>query len=165
MATLVLQLVALLLIFAASLHDIVARTVPNGFPLALMLVGLISAIVGGHLAGSFVAGGATFVTTALCWRQGWIGGGDVKLLGATALLLPPSSVPIFIAASTIAGGGLSLLYIALGLVVTRPSGPRPSGLVARALRAERWRVSRRGPLPYICAVFAGFSFVLLGALP
>ncbi len=32
-----------------------------------------------------LAAGAVFVLSALCWRRGWMGGGDVKLLGAAAL--------------------------------------------------------------------------------
>jgi len=74
-------------------------------------------------------------------------------------------VPAFIAASAIAGGVLGLMYLMLGHLVAAQAGPCPSGLLARVLRAERWRLSRRGPLPYVCAIFGGFSFVLLGAYP
>jgi hypothetical protein len=34
------------------------------------------------------------------------------------------------------------------------------------LRAERWRISRGGPLPYACAIAFGFLFVVCnGAAP
>jgi prepilin peptidase CpaA len=34
-------------------------------------------------------------------------------------------------------------------------------LLARALRVERWRIHRGGPLPYACAIAAGGLFILL----
>ena len=151
--------------FGASLHDVATRTVPNGIPVALALLGVTCAMVCGHLGGSMVAGGTVFLSAMFCWRRGWLGGADVKLLGAAALLLPPEVVPAFIAASAIAGGVLGLMYLMLGHLVAAQAGPCPSGLLARVLRAERWRLSRRGPLPYVCAIFGGFSFVLLGAHP
>jgi prepilin peptidase CpaA len=150
---------------SASLHDIATRTVPNGISVALALLGVICAVTGGHLGGSTLAGGAVFVSAAFCWRRGWLGGADVKLLGAAALLLPPGTVPAFVAASAIAGGGLGFAYLVLGRFFSGPAGPRPVGLLARVLRAERWRFSRRGPLPYVCAILGGFSFVVLGAHP
>ena len=90
-----------------------------------------------------------------------MGGGDVKLLGAAALGMPASSVLTFIAAVAMAGGVLAVFYLlARRLMPFRPS-TRPKGMVARALRAERWRISRGGPLPYACAIAFGFLFVIL----
>src|SRR3954469_14320743 len=104
--TLSLQLLGLVLLLGASLHDIATRRVPNFMPIALAVLGLTCAIAGGHLGGAMLAGGAVFLSAAFCWRQGWLGGADVKLLGAAALLLSPNAVPAFIAASAIAGGAL-----------------------------------------------------------
>ena len=90
-----------------------------------------------------------------------MGGGDVKLLGATALAVPPGSVPTLVFVMGMAGGLLSLFYLAARRLVHAPSATRPRSLIARALRVERWRIRRGGPLPYACAIAAGGLFVLL----
>ncbi len=147
------------LILAASLHDIATRTIPDRLVLALAAVGLTISVINGHVLGSLLAAGAIFVVTALCWRRGWIGGGDVKLLGAAALGLPPHSVFAFAAAVAFAGGLLAVLYLVARRLVPAPTSLRPAGLFARAVRVERWRISRGGPLPYACAIAVGVLFV------
>jgi prepilin peptidase CpaA len=155
----ILPIVCVALILAASLHDIVARTVPNRLSLALAIAGIATGAQNGHLFGSLLAAGIVFVVSAFCWRRGWMGGGDVKLLGAAALGMPPSSVLVFVATVAIAGGLLALFYLAARRLVPAPAPLRPAGLFARALRVERWRISRGGPLPYACAIAAGALFV------
>jgi prepilin peptidase CpaA len=157
----ILPIVCLGLILAASLHDIVARTVPNGLPLALALAGIAAGALDGYLFGSLLAAGIVFVLSALCWRRGWMGGGDVKLLGAAALGMPPSSVLTFVAAVAIAGGLLALVYLAARQFVSVSAAVRPDRLFARTMRVERWRIGRGGPLPYACAIAAGFLFVIV----
>jgi prepilin peptidase CpaA len=156
-----LPIAGLGLVLVASLHDIVARTVPNGLALALAVAGTAAAVLNGYLIGSFLAAGGVFVLSVFCWRRGWMGGGDVKLLGAAALGMPPSSVPMFVAAVAIAGGLLALVYLAARQLVSIPAAPRPNRLFARAMRVERWRIGRGGPLPYACAIAAGFLFVIV----
>jgi prepilin peptidase CpaA len=61
------------------------------------------------------------------------------------------------------GGELALFYRAMSYLVTRPAaGPR-RGFLARIAKAERWRLSRRGPLPYATAI-AGGSIIALSPL-
>jgi prepilin peptidase CpaA len=95
-----------------------------------------------------------------------MGGGDVKLLGAATLAMPPSSVLTFVAAVAIAGGLLATVYLvarrlvhAPAPLVHAPAPLRPNNLFDRAMRVERWRITRGGPLPYACAIAAGFLFV------
>lgn len=149
------------LLLMASLHDLVARTVPNWLAGALALVGVALRVVAGGLLAGVCAGVVVFVLAAICWRRGWMGGGDVKLLAASAIVVPPSLVVSFIAAVAICGGVLALLYLMAGRVVPPPQAARPQTLLARALRVERWRIRRGGPLPYACAIAAGGLFVLL----
>jgi prepilin peptidase CpaA len=158
---LVLQLGCVGMILAACLHDVVARTIPNGLVLALAAVGITTATIGGHFLGSFLAAGGVFIVSAVMWRRGWMGGGDVKLLGASTLGLAPGVVLPFIAAVAIAGGVLGVLYLGARLLVAAPAHVRPIGLFARAVRVERWRIGRGGPLPYACAIAAGVLFVTI----
>ena len=156
----ILPIVCLGLILAASLHDIVTRTVPNSLVLALAAAGVATGVMDGYVLGSLIAAGSVFFLSAFCWHRGWMGGGDVKLLGAAALGMPPNSIPAFVAAVAISGGLLALLYLAARPLVTSPASCLPNGLLARASRVERWRISRGGSLPYACAIAAGFLFVI-----
>ena len=149
-----LGLFSLGLVLAAAWHDLLARTVPNRLPVLLALVGLARLAAGAVFAGAF-----------LCWRRGWLGGGDVKLLAACALSVPPHLVPGLLAAIAIAGAGLALVYLAARRWVRPAGGARPAGLLARALRAERWRIARGGPLPYAVAIAIGVLAVLPPAPP
>ncbi len=90
-----------------------------------------------------------------------MGGGDVKLLGAAALGVPAGSVLTFVAAVAITGGLLAAIYLAARRFISFPRSLRPTPLFARAVRVERWRMRRGGPLPYACAIAAGALFVNL----
>ena len=104
-----------------------------------------------------------------------MGGADVKLLGAIAIVLPPGMVSLFVVAMSLAGAVHAVAYMLARRMVTRPPAlalapaatpPRAAQLLPRALRAERWRISRGGPLPYACAIAFGFLFVVCnGAAP
>jgi prepilin peptidase CpaA len=153
------------MLVVAALHDIVARTVPNGVALAIAVAGLISqaalSLMGeGQLLISLPAAAIVFILAALLWRRGLMGGADVKLFGASALLVPPIMVPSMVMCITIAGGVLALVYLVARHRLARPRGSKPGRLLARALRVERWRLRRGGPLPYAVAIACGVVFVM-----
>jgi prepilin peptidase CpaA len=150
----------LLLFIASSLHDLAARTIPDAFSIAIALLGATARILQNEIASGLIVALLLFGAAVFCWRRGWMGGGDVKLLGAAALALPPASVLLFVAVVALAGGVLAMMYLTARLVVPAPAALRPSGLLARAARVECWRIRRRGPLPYACAISAGFAFVV-----
>lgn len=151
-----------LLLVAAALHDVAARTVPDLCALLLAGAGIVARVADAHLMTGLLAGTAVFVAATICWMRGWVGGGDVKLLGAAALLVPPAAAGIFVLDVALAGGLLALTYILLRNVVPSPvvTGRRPRSLLARALRAERWRIHRNCPLPYASAIAAGALFCI-----
>ena len=151
--------IAALLIFAA-LRDIAARAVPNWVSVAILACGLaLHAATGGLLAGS-ICGLIVFVCAALVWHRGWLGGADVKLLGAAAAAVSPASVVPLLLAVSLAGGVLALIYLLLSACVPKPSPGRPGCIPARLLKAETWRIRRRGPLPYAVAIAAGGLFTI-----
>src|SRR5580765_3896245 len=130
--SIVLFAAATALLFAAA-HDVAVRTVPNLMSLIVALSGLGLNTLDGRLLTALFNGGIVFAGAWYCWRKGWIGGGDVKLLGACALLVPPAAVPEFMLSTAVAGGVLALLYFALswllrgGVRATRaPVRPRSS---------------------------------------
>jgi prepilin peptidase CpaA len=149
------------LLLAAGAEDIALRMVSNRLSLALALCGAALRWREGTLGVALIAALAVFVAAAFCWRRGWLGGGDVKLLGAASLFVPPGQIPALLLATALAGGVLALLYLALAALPapTPPRGPKAK-LIPRILRAERWRIRRHGPLPYASAIAAGAVFTL-----
>ena len=160
---------AALLIFAA-LHDIAARTIPNFVSVLLALIGLGLRTGNGEAGPALMLAAIVFVVCLACWLRGWMGGGDVKLLTASAVFVPPAMVGDMIVATMLAGGVIGLVYLVARTIarrsaaprpVRRAAGPWPIAFVARVLRAERWRLLRGCPLPYASAIAAGVLFVTL----
>jgi prepilin peptidase CpaA len=147
-------------VLLASVHDVAVRTVPNRVSLLVAAAGLGLNTLDGQLIPALSAGGLVFAGGWFCWRHRWIGGGDVKLLGACALLVPPASVAELVLATAMAGGVLALFYLALAQVLPGGVTPRPAGLIGRIWRAERRRIIRRLSLPYACAIAAGLLLTL-----
>ncbi len=152
------------LLLAAAWHDVAARIIPNWAPLGIAGLGLVLRAAQGQLAGGVLLGLIVFAAAAACWSRGWMGGGDVKLLAATAIFIPPLHIPELLAAVTLAGGAIALFYLAAKRLLARLSRalpPRPRRLPGRVLRVERWRLLRGGSLPYASAIAAGTLFVLV----
>jgi prepilin peptidase CpaA len=156
----VILLAGALLLFAA-VHDIAFRTIPDWVSALLMADGMLLRLLDHRLLAGLACGIAVFALAAICWRRGWLGGGDVKLLGATAILVPPSLVPGYIAAVAFAGGGLALLYLLLERIVPAPRPRHPVSLPWRVLNVECRRIRRRTSLPYATAISAAALLMLV----
>src|SRR4051794_17951629 len=129
-------MVALGVLAAAALHDIGFRTLPDTLSVILLACGAVVHIAAGDIAPAALAAIVVFAAAALAWRVGALGGGDVKLLGATAFVVPLAGVPTLLLGTALAGGVLALGFLALRPFVPANSSPRPSGLLARVLRTE-----------------------------
>jgi len=151
------------LLTAAALHDIGFRTLPDALSVALALCGLGLHVVLGDLVLALPVALAVFGAALLVWRAGALGGGDVKLLGAASLAVPLSAVPSLLLGTVLSGGVLALGFLALRPFVPAAPGRRPTPLLARVLRAEAWRIRRRGPLPYAVAIATGGIVSLLNS--
>ena len=156
-----LLLTACALLAFAMLRDIAFRSIPNMLCAAVASLALVMQAVAGDVPRSLIAGLIVFAVCVVCWLRGWLGGGDVKLLSAVALLPPPGSVPHLLANVAVAGGLLAACYLLLARIVPAPHGRAPMRIVPRILRAERWRISGRRSLPYGCAITLGAFVTLL----
>lgn len=146
-----------LLLLAAALNDVALRTIPNGASVALVLIGAALRLQDGGIVVGLLLAAAVFGVAVLCWQRGWMGG-DVKLLGATALVVPPLQVGSLLMLTALSGGVLAVLYLILSRGAARrpaawSAGPRaarramahlPRG--AAALR-PRHRIRRHNPAP------------------
>jgi prepilin peptidase CpaA len=148
---------------AAALSDVARRRIPNAIAAIVALAGLSRQLAGGGHAAAFALAATVGVLglATLLWLRGLLGGGDVKLLAAVALLVPAPAVPALLLAVAIAGGALSLLHLGLRATLPAPAARRPAGTLARALRCEAWRIRRGAPLPYGVAIAAGAAFVVI----
>jgi prepilin peptidase CpaA len=149
----------------AALHDVAFRTIPAGLSPAIAAAGVALRWLDQQLPAALLIAALVFAAGFLCWKRGWLGGGDVKLLAAATLALPPGLVMSFAVSVSLCGGGLALFYVLASQLVTRPQSARPVGLFARIVRAEQWRLRRRGPLPYALAIAAGFALTISGEHP
>ena len=138
------------------------RLVPNRVPAAIAVLGLALRITDGTVLSGLLAASVVFAVAAFCWRRGWLGGADVKLFGAGALLVPPGAASGFVLVSCLAGGVLAILYATLARFAPPPASVRPLSRLRRYLRVEQRRLQRRGPLPYATAIAAGAIIVVLG---
>ncbi|HUW80714.1 MAG TPA: prepilin peptidase [Acidocella sp.] len=163
MLTIGLSILASGLLVYAALHDLAARTVPNWLPAVLLLLGICARLADHSLLSGLIISGVTFVILFVIWMLGAMGGGDVKLWAATVLLIPPFLHPelTFFLRVVLFGGVLALVYLALCRIIPKPHASRDGGLLRRALRAEAWRIGRRAPVPYACAIAGGAIVTLL----
>ncbi len=155
-------LIATVLLVIAAMLDIAFRQVPNWLPAALAVDGLGLRLLSSELLIGAAAGASVFIVCALLWRRGLLGGGDVKLLGAAATVVPFHFVLSLILSVTLAGGVLALAYLAMRSIMPRPSPVRPSALLARIARVERRRIRQCRSLPYACAIATGAFITLAG---
>jgi prepilin peptidase CpaA len=147
----------------AALHDLAVRTVPNWLPALLLLLGICARLLDHDLLPGLLVAAIAFAVLFGIWIAGAMGGGDVKLWAAAVLLVPPGwqSQFTFFVHVVLAGGLLALVYLGLSLVVPRPRATHDGNRLRRFLRVEQWRIGRRGPLPYACAIAAGAIVALL----
>jgi prepilin peptidase CpaA len=150
----------------ASLRDIATRTIPDLIPAGLRVLGVAARLADHTALAALAASAAVFALGALCWRFGWVGGGDVKLLAACAWLASPICVPQLILFTALAGGALAALYLGLSLLAGAAGAPgasiRPRSVLARIARVEWWRIRHRASLPYGCAIATATLLTLYG---
>jgi prepilin peptidase CpaA len=143
--TLVAMLAGLLL--AAALRDWRSRTIPNWLNGAIALLAVPFWWASGLAAWPDVAiqvavAALLFGLFALAFRFGAMGGGDVKMVAALALWLPPPAVVQLLVIMSLAGGVLTLaMLIPHRLAKTAGQPEIPYGLAIAF--AGFWLISER----------------------
>ena len=118
-----------------------------------------------------LAAGGVFLILGTLAHYNFIGGGDVKLIAAVCLLVPPDGIPLLLIEIALAGGVLSCIYLAGGFLLRlTPSLYRVSpDFVHRSafrkwLRREEVRMARGYPMPYAVAILGGVTVHLMREL-
>jgi prepilin peptidase CpaA len=140
------------LVIAAALKDLASYTIPNWISVALTLAFAPAALaVGVSLASvglAYAVGVGVLMLAAGMFALGWIGGGDAKLMAASALWVGLRGLAPFALYTGLFGGAL-----ALGLVALRSAWIRP---ILGAAPAWARRLATPGEsAPYGVAIAAG----------
>jgi prepilin peptidase CpaA len=154
-----LHLIVLILgicIFAVVAYgDIRTRRIPNEMIVAILVLAAFRiAIDGDPRAGLFTLGASAtlFVSTFLLFWRGLLGGGDVKLIGATALLVGYHNLFEFLFVMSVSGA-----LIAVAVLARDRLGRRR----ATAPATEDQEKSARLTVPYGVAIAAAGMVSLL----
>jgi prepilin peptidase CpaA len=116
---------ASILLLIACYDDVRHRRIHDWLPIVVVLLALLKWLAAGQVAPAIsaaAAAGFVFAFSALLFCQGWVGGGDVKLAGATVFLLgAPKALPLLLLTAIIGG------IMAIGVLCSlRQSGVRPA---------------------------------------
>lgn len=145
----------LLLLYVATI-DVATRLIRNDICLVLALLGIAGQFAGSkQILESLIAATILFLLLFTIYQRGWIGGGDVKLLVALAIGLPPTGVIQLLTITALAGGVLALVHVMMRLLPYPRLAPAGSSRVRRVYAIERWRHLRHAPLPYGVAIACG----------
>jgi len=142
-----LAALAILLVVAAVI-DVRTLTISNRLNIAVALLALpfwwsVGLPLWPDAAVQIAVAGGVFVLFALAFYAGMMGGGDVKLAAALALWFSPVSTVRFLVITSIAGGVLTLLVLAVHRLRSREGRPEiPYGVAiaigALAILAQRF---------------------------
>ena len=122
-APVALLLVLLLALLAAAGVDVVRRHIPNTAVVAVAISGIAAFIATGQSALLWqpaLAALAIVLVGAPMFARGWLGGGDVKLLAATAFWFHWPGNAMLVASVLLAGGALALAVLLIRLAKRQP---------------------------------------------
>ena len=149
---------ALMIVFpalaiAAALSDATTMTIPNWISATLVVAFFPAAMAAGstlpQIGLAVGLGVGALAIGAAMFALRWIGGGDAKLLAASALWLGPPGLGPFLVWTAIAGGALALCLI---------GARRLSAMTGLPVRQPAWTerlLSPAGDIPYGIAIAAG----------
>lgn len=157
---LIVLIVGICIFAVVAYGDIRTRRIPNEMIVAILVLAAFRiAIDGDPRAGLFTlaASAALFISTFLLFWRGLLGGGDVKLIGATALLVGYHNLFEFLFVMSVSGALMAVAVLARDRLGRRQ---------ATAPAAEDQEISARLTVPYGVAIAAaGIVSLLVQYLP
>jgi prepilin peptidase CpaA len=164
----VVVLVALAIFVVVGERDVRTRQIPNELALAIAILGLLRMMLidsGTEAALTLAATTAVFLTGFFLFWRDVFGGGDIKLIAATALVIGYRDVFRFFIVTSLCGAALALITL-----VVRKQRPRhwwisrplslPSEMVVQPPGAPPCKLS----VPYGVAIAAGGVMTLIAQI-
>jgi prepilin peptidase CpaA len=112
------------LVIGAAVKDLSSFTIPNWISAMLALAFAPAALIAGDSLGaiglSFAVAFGVLAVAAGMFALGWIGGGDAKLMAAASLWVGLPGLAPFALYTSLAGGALALILVALRSTWIRP---------------------------------------------
>lgn len=146
------------MIYAAA-SDLFTMTIPNRISLALIMGFLGAAIIGGlswqQILYHVAAATLVLVITIVMFSQGWLGGGDAKLLASTSLWFGFGQVLDYTLLSALFGGVLTVFILTFRFAI-------PPVLVSGHDWVERLHDRKTG-VPYGIALAAAGLWLFPGS--
>jgi prepilin peptidase CpaA len=138
-ATAIANMLGCVLFVAAMLHVVVTdlrhRRIRNWLVAAMIAVyaplTIAAGLPPGETGEALCAAALVFAAGFVCFSAGWIGGGDAKLAPACVLWLGADQALPFLALTTLFGGVMALVFLAVHAIRRRhavavgPEGPAP----------------------------------------
>jgi prepilin peptidase CpaA len=167
---------ALAALMASAWTDLKERIIPNRLVgwVAASGLGLGLMLRPDQIWISLLAAAFCIVALGTLAHMRVMGGGDVKLLSAATLLVPPGRIVELIVYTAIAGGVLSAAYLLARQLVRRrasvlscpvaAAGNAAGQLRKTWLSREYARIAAHCPVPYAIAILGGVAGVLAGEL-
>ncbi|PNG27143.1 A24 family peptidase [Methylocella silvestris] len=156
---------ALIILFASATRDLKDRIIPNEYVVIVAAIGVAQCIATrpGLAWVSLLAAAGTLIGLGFLAHWNLIGGGDVKMISAVTLLVPPNQAPVLLIDIALAGGVLSCMYLAAhhafrGITVSQAAEAGfapPVSRLARLVKTEHARIAAGDSLPYALAILGG----------
>ncbi len=154
----ILMAAAFACVIAAMVWDVLTFEIPDLLSIALGVLAIAYGLVTPGFAwwSHIGATALVFGVGLFIFSQGWMGGGDIKLLTGIAAWAGLGGLALQLTAIALAGGGLALVLMVLrnGLPLAVPEPDR----LPRVLR-------RDAPLPYAAAIAIGTGWWAWQAWP
>jgi prepilin peptidase CpaA len=142
-----------------AISDFRTRRIPNGFIVAILVLAALRMALTANPTGALytlLASAAVFVATFLLFWRGLLGGGDVKLIGATGLLIGYHDLFEFLFVMSICGALMAVAIFAGDRLRPR-AAPRPGTMPADG---EHREPADRLTVPYGMAIALAATFTL-----
>jgi prepilin peptidase CpaA len=150
----IISFVGIALFIIAAFSDVKTFRIPNVLVVAVALLGVTRLIVNGDPSIALYTVGASAVLLIvgfLLFWQGIVGGGDAKLVTASALLIGYHDLFSFLVVMSICGALITLFALAIHKFIPLYAGPRLTVLLPKAQLA----------VPYGVAIAAAGGVTLL----
>jgi prepilin peptidase CpaA len=153
-----------------AVTDLKERIIPDELTILIALSGLILCLAArpAEVWLGPIAAAVVFLGFGLLCRYGMIGGGDVKLMAAVTLLVPPHEIGKLLIAIALAGGVLSCVYLGASFFVRSvplenlPLEAGGGAALTRWFRLESARIASRNQAPYAIAILGGVIWHVAG---
>ena len=122
----VISLLSTGILLLAAYGDVRTRRIPNILTLAVAVLGLMRLVLIDDLTSALftiAAAAAVFAIGFLLFWRGLLGGGDVKLMAASVLLVGAPALSLFLVAMSLCGLVVTLATLVADRLARRPATP------------------------------------------